>query len=360
MTTDTLNAATLISADSSAQSIESVAPFAVRKEFVSVVIPCFNEERFIKQVLANLADQYDEDRYEIIVVDGMSTDDTRTVIESFKQERPEISVRVLDNPSRHIPAALNIGTSAARGEIIARMDAHAVPSPGYVRRCVETLGQERCGVVGMPCRVRPSANTLMSKAIASAVSHPFGIGDAKYRLNSQGPAIESVDTVAFACFKKSLWTELKGFSESLLTNEDYDFNYRVRSSGYDVKLNRSGFCDYFARATLSGLKTQYSRYGFWKARMVRLHPSSIKLRHLVAPAFVLSLIVLALLGIMWWPALVLLAVEISSYILVSLICAGKITRANGGGLRMFLLMPLVFLTIHLSWGSHFLVGLLTK
>ncbi|MGH9880369.1 MAG: glycosyltransferase family 2 protein, partial [Pyrinomonadaceae bacterium] len=252
----------------------------VAGETVSVVVPCYNEERFIGKALEELAGQYEGDHYEIIVVDGLSEDRTRDVIDEFKRRRREVSIKLIDNPARNIPTALNLGVSAASGTIIARMDAHAVPSPGYIRRCVEVLRQGNVGVVGMPCLVRPGAGTVTARAIANAVSHPFGIGDAKYRLGEGGPLQEPVDTVAFACFKKSLWTELGGFNETLLTNEDYDFNYRVRRAGQQVILDRSGHCDYFARTTFKALAAQYLRYGGWKAEMVRLQPRSIKLRHM--------------------------------------------------------------------------------
>jgi len=208
---------------------------------VSVIVPCYNEERFIGKALANLAEQYWLENYEIIVVDGMSDDRTRAVVEDFQQTHPDLSLRLLDNPERNIPRALNRGIAAARGEIIARMDAHAAPSSGYIRRCVEVLGEGNAAVVGMPCRVRPGADTLTARAIAIAVSHPFGIGDAKYRLGSdleKSETQEDVDTVAFACFRKSLWSELNGFDEGLLTNEDYEFNYRTRARGGRVVLDR--------------------------------------------------------------------------------------------------------------------------
>lgn len=330
------------------------------RQFVSVVIPCYNEERFILKALEQLADQYENSHYEIIVVDGMSTDNTRQVVTEFKQQHPELQVVLVDNPARHIPTALNLGVSAARGEIIARMDAHAVPSTGYIRRCVEALEQPDTGVVGMPCHVLPGANTLIARAIASGVSHPFGIGDAKYRLQAGDAQQETVDTVAFACFRKSLWVDLGGFNESLLTNEDYDFNFRVRRSGRKVVLDRTGHCDYFARTELGELATQYRRYGGWKARMVRLQPDSIKLRHLVAPLFVLSLIALTLLALVWYPIGVLLAFEIGLYLLLALFFGWQIRNRTGDGLAMMLVMPVIFLTIHLSWGSSFLLGLIRQ
>jgi succinoglycan biosynthesis protein ExoA len=326
-------------------------------ECVSVVIPCYNEERFIGKALENLANQYDKNRYEIIVVDGLSEDRTREVVEGFKRAQPEIVVRILDNPARNIPAALNLGVGSARGEIIARMDAHAVPSLGYVRRCVEVLRENATGVVGMPCQVRPGADTLMARAVAMAVSHPFGIGDAKYRIQEGKTGQEAVDTVAFSCFRKQLWKELGGFNEELLTNEDYDFNYRVRQRGGRVLLDRAEHCDYFARATLGGLAGQYFRYGQWKARMLRLHPRSIRLRHLVAPLFVTSIIVLLFTGLFWRFAWAVFAFEIIIYFLLSIGFGLRVARKDGGGLPMALSMPLVFFTIHWSWGSSFLAGL---
>jgi succinoglycan biosynthesis protein ExoA len=338
----------------------SAAEFECNLPAVSVVIPCYNEERFIVKALESLSDQYEPERYEIIVVDGLSTDDTRGEIARFAEARQNVSVRIVDNPARNIPTALNLGVQNARGEIIARMDAHAVPPTGYIRRCVEVLNQEQVGVVGMPCNIRPGTETLTAMAIASAVSHAFGIGDAKYRLTESQLAQEAVDTVAFSCFRKSLWNELGGFNETLLTNEDYDFNYRVRRLGWQVILDRSGHCDYFARPTLRQLVQQYHRYGHWKAQMVKLHPASIKWRHLVAPAFVASIVFLALAGIFVRTAWLLLGLELLLYFLLAVYFGFKVSRRQSEGLRLTFLMPIVFLTIHTSWGSSFILGLMKR
>jgi len=327
------------------------------REFVSVVIPCLNEERFIGKALHNLADQYDPDRYEIIVVDGLSQDRTREVITEFCRKRPDVSVTLIDNPERRIPTALNLGIEAARGEIIARLDAHAVASPGYIRRSIAVLRQEGVGVVGMPCQVCAGADTLMAGAIAMAVSHPFGIGDAKYRLGRGAAAQEAVDTVAFACFKKDLWRSIGGFDESLAANEDYEFNYRVRLNGKMVLLDQAEHCDYFARATLKDLSVQYWRYGRWKARMIRRHPSSIRLRQVVAPVFAASIPLLLIAGFWFRPAWWLLDIELGVYFLLALFFAAKLARTSGAGIRLLLLMPLIFGAIHLTWGSSFLLGL---
>jgi len=312
------------------------------------------------KALEQLAGQYENGDYEIIVVDGMSEDETRARINQFTLDHPDVPVKIIDNPKRHIPGALNLGVMAASGEIIARMDAHAAPSRGYIQRCVEVLRQPSVGVVGMPCHIEPGADTLLARAIASGVSHKFGIGDATYRLREGKSLQEEVDTVAFACFRKSLWTKLNGFDETLLTNEDYEFNYRVRSGGDKVLLDRTGHCEYFARTTLSALANQYSRYGRWKAQMVRRRPESVKPRHLIAPLFVASLLLLSLAGFFtrwaWW----LLAIEIGLYLLCSLIAGWSAARKVNQGLAMILLMPLVFGTIHICWGGNFLLGLALK
>lgn len=327
-------------------------------ENISVVIPCYNEERFIDKVLNNLADQYDSKHYEIIIVEGMSNDRTREVIASFCHQRPDLNIRVLDNPDRQIPKALNLGIAAAQGEIIARMDAHAVASPGYIRRCADVLRKTGAGVVGMPCRVCPGDETLLAQAIALGVSNKFGIGDAKYRLQDDSESDESVDTVAFGFFRKAIWQQIGGFNEELLTNEDYDFNYRVRHIGKEVILGRTEHCDYFARNTLKGLAKQYWRYGSWKARMVLLNPQSIKLRHLVAPVFVISMLIWVIIALFFPLAWFLLAGEIACYLMVSLRFSYQIARDAKRGIGLFVLMPLVFLTIHWTWGSGFLIGLI--
>jgi succinoglycan biosynthesis protein ExoA len=339
-------------------AVGDAAPIEHCTEWVSVVIPCYNEEQFIGEALHNLADQYDPDRYEIIVVDGRSEDRTREIVAEFRESRPHVSIKLLDNPARTIPKALNLGIEAARGEIIARLDAHAVASPGYIRRSVEVLKQDGVGVVGMPCQVCPGANTPMAQAIAMAVSHPFGIGDAKYRLRKGSAGQEAVDTVAFACFKKELWREVGGFDEELLTNEDYEFNYRVRLNGQTVLLDRAEHCDYFARTTLRELAAQYSRYGAWKARMIRRHPRSIKWRQAAPPTFIASIPILLIAGFWLPPAWWLLAFEIASYLLLSLVFTLALARKSDPVLRvMFLLLPLIFFTIHLTWGWSFLWGL---
>lgn len=338
----------------SIKNIEVVTE-TVASPFVSIVIPCLNEERFIGKVLESLSTQYDH--FEIIIVDGLSTDKTRDVIARFSAQHPVVPVRVIDNPQRDIPRALNLGIHAASGEIIVRMDAHSIPSTGYVARCVKLLTDGEAAVVGMPWKICAGDETRMARAIALAVAHPFGIGDAQYRLNVS--IAKFVDTVPFGAFKKSLWESLGGFNEKLLANEDYDFNYRVRKAGGAVLLDAAEHCNYVARATLGDLARQYRRYGSWKAQMVKLQPASLRWRHLVAPAFVLGLVVTGLAALVWLPSLWLFLLIAGSYSLLAILFSLQLALKSGE-LTLVFLLPLIFLSIHLSWGASFIAGLFTR
>ncbi len=330
--------------------------------FISVIIPCYNEERFIGKVLENLLAQYDLERFEVVIVDGMSADRTREVVNQFISEHRSAQIRLVDNPQRNIPAALNLGIENARGEIIVRMDAHAIPSANYVRRAVEVLGEGEAAIVGMPWRITPSRDTVTARAIALAVSHPFGIGDAKYRLKADKAVF--VDTVPFGAFYKNLWRELDGFNEQLLANEDYDFFYRARALGKRILLDPTEHSIYFARPTLKDLAIQYARYGGWKAQMLKMHPRSIKPRQMIAPAFVLSILFLPLLGAFWSPALWLLFAILIAYAGLALLSAFQQTRKENqqagkqNGLILVGLIAVAFLVIHVAWGSSFLLGML--
>jgi len=323
--------------------------------YVSVVIPCRNEEPFIRRVLKSLAHQYDSERYEIIVADGMSTDNTRHMVAEFMRVNPGVEVRLIENPAIHISAGLNTAIRQAKGDIIVRMDGHSIPSANYVRRCVEVLETLGVEVTGAPIQIHPGAETPTARAIAWAVGHPFGIGDARYRLQSSSPQL--VDTVAFGAFRKSLWKELGGFNETLLTNEDYDFYYRVRQRGGRIYLDTEAYSIYVARPTLRKLADQYFRYGLWKVQMLRLHPRSIRWRHLVPPGFVAGFVIFTILSLFWPVARWAFLLAAMAYGLLSAFFALRLAMQNKD-FAPLLAVPAAFFTIHSSWGGGFFAGLL--
>ncbi|MBN2044503.1 MAG: glycosyltransferase family 2 protein, partial [Anaerolineales bacterium] len=266
---------------------------------VSIVIPCFNEEKTIRGLLEALTRQtFPLREMELLVVDGGSEDATREVIDQFRQEKPALSLRIVENPKRIIPAALNIGIENARGEYVIRLDAHSIPHPEYIARSVAGLEQRLGANVGGVWRVIPSADTWIARSIAAAAAHPLGVGDAKYRYaDHPGEA----DTVPFGGFRRQYLLELGGFDESLRANEDYELNTRIRMSGGKVWLDPNIQVQYYSRPNLRQLARQYARYGFWKLEMLRKYPGSLRWRQALPPLFVLGLLILAIASL-WLPA----------------------------------------------------------
>ena len=196
---------------------------------LSIVIPCWNEARHIGSLLEAL-DQQDCPGFEIVVVDEQSTDSTPDIVRQYAEAHPDLRLKLIPYPHRSIPAGLNLGIQHASGEIIMRLDGHSRPAPSYVSRCLATLEESGAAVVGGGCDIRPGAPGLVAQAIALAVSSPLGAGDALYRLRSAHQQSD-VETVAFGCFHRRTWEAMGGYNENLLSNEDYEYNLRVRLRG---------------------------------------------------------------------------------------------------------------------------------
>lgn len=322
---------------------------------VSVIIPCFNEEATIRLLLDALYDQtYPRGQVEVVIADGRSTDCTVRVIETFQQECPDLPVRVVDNPKRIIPAGVNRAIEAAEGEYIIRMDAHSLPYPDYVKNCVAALERGAGDNVGGVWEIQPGGEGWLARAIAAAAAHPLGAGDARYRVGGEAQA---VDTVPFGAFRRSLVKEVGFFDESLLTNEDYEFNVRVRQSGGRIWFDPAIRSRYFARSTLPALIRQYARYGYWKARMLRHYPHTLRWRQLLPPLFVLSALCLALLSILFPPVVWLLVVELGLYGAV-LLASGISLALKKRDSPLIFGIPLTIAAMHLSWGGAFLWSLI--
>ncbi|MFZ1042991.1 MAG: glycosyltransferase [Anaerolineales bacterium] len=323
--------------------------------FVSMIVPCYNEEATILQLLdAVLAQTYPQSQMEIIIADAFSQDQTRERINMFQRDHDSLSLRVVDNERHIIPAALNLAIRESRGEIIVRLDAHSQPNPEYVARCVQALEEGKGANVGGVWEILPGGKGWMAESIAAAASHPLGVGDAMYRLN---PKAGAVDTVPFGAFRRELVEQIGGFDETLLTNEDYEFNTRVRRSGGVVWLDPQIRSIYFARASLFELARQYGRYGFWKWKMLKRYTSTLRWRQALPPLFTASLIVLAVLSVWFSSARWFLSIEIILYLLV-LIAASVQTAIRNHKPFLIVGLPLSILIMHLSWGSGFLFSLI--
>jgi glycosyltransferase involved in cell wall biosynthesis len=313
-------------------------------------VPCYNEQKTIRLLLASIYQQtYSREKMEVIIADGLSTDNTHQEIQSFIEERSDLSVRVVDNPQRIIPAGLNQAISAAQGEIIVRLDAHSMPAEDYVQRCVEALEAGLGENVGGLWEIQPGGEAWQARAIASAASHPLGVGDARYRVGGQA---QEVDTVPFGAFQRSLIARVGFFDETLLTNEDYEFNNRIRQSGGVIWFDPAIRSKYIARDNFSSLARQYWRYGFWKSRMLRRFPGTFRWRQL-PPVFVISFPLLAIMGIWFWWARWLMIFEIVVYI-IALLIVGVQLAVKQRDFGLILAVPLAIATMHFSWGTGFI------
>ncbi len=322
---------------------------------VTVIVPCYNEQDTIQLLLeAVYAQTFPRPELEVVIADGLSQDQTVARIEAFQAEHADLAVRVIENQARTIPAGLNRAIEAACGEMIVRLDAHSIPRPDYVANCVAALQSGRGTNVGGVWEIRPLGQGWQARSIAAAAAHPLAVGDAHYRFTAKARV---TDTVPFGAFRRSLIDEIGYYDESLLTNEDYEFNTRVRQAGGTVWLDPSIRSTYFARANLKELARQYWRYGYWKARMLRRYPDTLRWRQALPPAFVLGLIGGGLLSLFWAPAAYLLLGVVLIYILI-LSLAGLQLAWKKKDLALSFGVPLAILTMHLAWGGAFLWSML--
>lgn len=314
--------------------------------FVTVVIPMFNEERYIAACLDSvLANDYPHERLEILVVDGGSTDRSREIVLDYCSRYRFI--RLLDNPRRIVPVALNIGIREAKGDIIVRMDAHTLYAPDYIRQCVELLRMS--GAVNVGGVARAVGTNYLSRAIAAAMSSAFGVGDAYFRYAEREMW---VDTVYPGAWWKHTLLAAGGYREDMEVNEDYELNVRLRKAGGRLLLSPKIRCWYYVRCSLRALAKQYFRYGFWKVRTLVLHPDSLRWRQLAPPALVIGLLFSGLAGVFHWPLWFALPMIYSAANVLASIHTG-IRK----GWTYAPILPLVFATIHFSWGLGFLLGL---
>lgn len=324
---------------------------------VSIIVPCYNEQHTIGLLLDALRQQeFPLKEIEVIVADGLSTDGTREVIDRHKTTYPELTITLIDNPMQTIPAALNKALDRAKGEYILRLDAHSVPRPDYVTLCMAILEKTDAANVGGAWEIRASQNHWLSRSIAVAAAHPLGAGDARYRYTG---AAGEVDTVPFGAFQKKWIDRIGGFNESLLTNEDYEFNYRLRKAGGKIWFDPSIRSVYFARADIASLGRQYLRYGYWKAAMLLNNPKSLRWRQALPALFVSGLLGLLVLGTLLNSARLLLAIYWLFYLLITIGFALReaIRKRDPALLIGF---PLALWTMHIAWGGAFIWGIASR
>ena len=319
---------------------------------VSAIIPCRNEEKFIGKCLDSvIAQDFPKDNFEILVIDGMSDDKTRETINEYVKKYPFI--KLLDNPKKFTPFALNIGIKNAKGEVIVRMDAHSVYIKDYISKCIKYLKEYEVDNVGGIWKIMPSEKTLINKAIALVSSSFFGAGNAHYRTGySKGPKF--VDTVFLGCYKKETFEKIGLYNENLARSYDMEFNSRLRKAGGKILLFPDIITYYYPKPTLKEFFGHNLLDGIWAIYPLKFG-ASLKLRHYVPFIFVLSLIFFLISSFFFKPMIYLFLFIIGLYLFTSLFFSISIAIKEKNFGFVFLL-PLAFACRHFGYGLGSLIG----
>lgn len=319
---------------------------------VTVVVPCRNEARYIGACLDSiLASAYPADALEVLVVDGRSTDGTRTLVADYSAKHPQI--RLLVNPERVVPRALNIGIEAATGDVIVRMDAHVVYPPEYIPRLVTALAESGADNVGGCIVTLPADGTAVAQAIAIGLGHPFGVGNARFRIGAREARF--VDTVPFGCFPRDVFRRVGLFDEEMVRNQDDEFNSRILRKGGKVLLVPDVICYYYTRGSFRQIARMFFQYGAFKPLAARKAGRIMTLRQLVPAAFVIGLLGSAAAARLWPPAIWITGAIAGTYAAAVLACAARVVASHGR--RCAVALTAVFPVVHFSYGFGFLRGL---
>ncbi len=243
--------------------------------FVSIIMPCFNEEKYIEACMASLAAQdYPSQLIEILVADGGSTDRTLALLEGMS--RKDTRIRIIDNPERLQAPGMNRAIRASRGDILIRMDVHAEYAEDFVRRCVEVL--EETGAENVGGAARPKSKQWFQRALSAALESPLGVGGSSYRSpDKEGP----VDTVFPGAFRRRVFETIGLFDPKAITNEDAEINQRILESGGVIYLSKKIIVHYYPRDSFKGLAIQYFKYGKGRARTLLKHRRLPTIRPLI-------------------------------------------------------------------------------
>ncbi len=318
---------------------------------VSFIMPVRNEADYIHNAISSVqraAELTADLDLEILVVDGDSDDRTAEVVRTLAEDDPR--VKLLANPMRTVPHAMNIGIRAAEGDIVIRLDGHAEIETDFIANSLRALEEHpECACVGGPIHNVNQGPT--SQAISNAMSSAFGVGNARFRTGGQDGY---VDTLAFGAYRKADLYDIGLFDEALTRNQDDELNFRLVQAGRKIWFANDIRSRYYVRTRLDKLYRQYFQYGYWKVYVNRKHRTVTNLRQLAPPIFIAALAVFAALALFWPLARLGLALTLGAYALAAL-CFTVLTRP--ASLREALLVVAAFATIHAGYGLGYWSGL---
>lgn len=322
---------------------------------LSVICPIYNEEKYIAQFLDSLLQQdYPKNDLEILLVDGMSKDTTRDIVAGYIAKYPFI--RLIDNPDKIVPYAMNRGIDAAKGDIIMRLDAHASYQPDYFSVLVNGLKRLNADNVGTVCKTDVLNKTPKTLAIREVLGNKFGVGNSTFRTGIYKE--QEVETVPFGCWRKEVFEKYGKYDVRLVRNQDIELNKRIIRGGGKIYILPDTYCTYLARETWTALAKNNYGNGKWNILTVYYTKmfSSLSLRHFIPLLFVLSLIIPLLIALLWWPFALVSAVSLFAY--TGLLSVVGMKLAVTKKLNFFCLL-ITFFVLHLSYGCGSLVGILS-
>lgn len=321
---------------------------------LSVIIPIYNEEKSIVMCMDSILDQdYPHDDMEVLLVDGMSTDNTRKLLSPYLKRYS--FVHLLDNPGRTAPKAMNIGIRAAKGDVLMRLDAHVIYERDYFTVLVRSLLKLHADNVGVACVTDVLHHDARGLAIKAVLSCPFGVGNSSFRTTGIEHAME-VETVPFGCWPRDAFQKYGMFDERLTRNQDIELNKRIRRAGGHIYIIPDTHCTYLARDNYRALAKNNYANGLWNVKTVAItrHFSSLSVRHFVPMCFVLSLVLPLVLGFLWHPLWLLGLLSLFVYLMLLFIVSMRMSRAEH--LSVLHLLA-AFLTLHFSYGCGSIAGL---
>lgn len=320
---------------------------------LSVIVPIYNEEKYISKCIDSILEQdYPKNDLEVILVDGMSTDKTREIVAEYTAKYPFI--RLIDNPKKIVPYAMNSGIQASKGDIIIRLDGHVEYPNNYFSALVKNLKALDADNVGALCETLPCGPSAKELAIAEALSSSFGMGNSYFRIGCD--EVRQVDTVPFGCFKREVFDKVGLYDNELIRNQDDELNGRIIKSGGKIYLIPSIVTKYFARDKIGKVKKMFYQYGLYKPLVNKKLGAPATIRQFFPLVFVLGLIFGAMLSCISWIIAVMYLSVMVLYLLLACYFTFKSVKKTGK-ISLFLYQPLTYLVVHVSYGWGYLVGI---
>jgi len=322
---------------------------------ISIIVPTYNEEKYLKKFIDSLilCLQNINEESEILIIDGFSTDNTRSICKKLIRKYPNIIL--LDNKEKTVPYALNKGINTAKGDTIIRLDAHVEVPKDYISKLLYWQKKLNADNVGAVIETIPYSNDIKSQAIAIAMSNKFGVGNSYFRIGVNKPIM--VDTVPFGCYKKEVFEKIGLFDIDLTRNQDDEFNARLIQNGGKIFLIPEIKIKYYARQNLEQLAKMFYQYGYFKPLVNLKLKTPTTIRQFIPPLFVLFVVFGVILSFVNYTFLFSFILGVGFYILVNILVSYKISKEKNN-LKLLLNLVKSFFIIHFSYGIGYLKGIL--